>query len=273
MTKIIFTTFSILFSSIVFAQTHYGAISAAAGNAGVAAVELTDGIRLNPATLPFYPMKQIVLSYEKDQQTALIADNGREALFPAGVYYSQGEDDTFKNKSFHLVLGYQLFKNLSLGADVYRSELKTKSNGQNFKQMKADFGVFMRVNSFFNAGLALKGTPLEDTDLPDTVDKAVFLTGGVALSYKNFFQLKADVEKQTEQAVDSDRLAFRLGIETYLNEWIIARVGYINDNIREYNTFTAGLGFAGPQFGLHYAYQEKASDGDSLHVVDLNIPF
>lgn len=273
MNKLIITTFSVLFSSITFAQTHYGAISAASGNTGVASVELTDGIRLNPATIAFYPMKQLVFSYEQDQQTVIIADNGKEALFPAGLYYSQGDDDAFKNKSYHLVLAYPITRNISLGADVYRSELKSKATDENFKQTKADFGFFMRVNSILNVGLALKGQPFSDTDLPDSIDKAVFVVGGIALSYKNFFQFKFDTEKQTEQAVDSDRLAFRLGMETFLNEWIIARVGYINDNIREYNTLTAGIGFAGPQFGLHYAFQDKASDGDSLHVVDLNIPF
>lgn len=69
-------------------------------------------------------------------------------------------------------------------------------------------------------------------------------------------------------------MIFKYGTTFLLNEWIVAKIGYQNDNIASQNYFTAGLGFNGPQFGLHYAYvKESEFKKETHHSIDLVVPF
>ena len=64
------------------------------------------------------------------------------------------------------------------------------------------------------------------------------------------------------------------GLETYLNDWMIIRLGYQNNNVLSKNFTTAGLGFSGPQFGFHYGYLTNVSNrNEDRHTVDLGVPF
>jgi hypothetical protein len=64
------------------------------------------------------------------------------------------------------------------------------------------------------------------------------------------------------------------GLETYLNKFMITRIGFQNDNKNSRELLTAGLGFKGPRFAINYGYQGNILiSSDYRHSVDLEIPF
>jgi hypothetical protein len=277
MIKILFSFFFFL-STGLYAQTSQpsGAVSTATGGTGVGLIEMSESALINPATIPAYSNKQMSLSYSKDRFAVSLTDNGADALFPASLAYEQTSNDIFKNKIYHLILAYSFNGvkegTFSLGLDFSMHDFKIISTDLNYKQNKVTTGLFWQINSAASLGITYKNKALNDTDLPDTFDQATSINLGLAYVYQKFAQLRADVEKIENQ--NADRLIYKIGVETYLNEWIITRFGYRNDNMNSMNYATAGLGFVGPQFGLHYAYQVEAKNTvDPLHVVDLSVPF
>ena len=85
-------------------------------------------------------------------------------------------------------------------------------------------------------------------------------------------RFRFDIESAPENK--TNRLVYMSGIETYMNDWMIFRFGYQNNNVVSKNYITAGAGFAGPQFGLHYAYVSNVADKkEDKHSIDLGIPF
>ncbi len=162
--------------------------------------------------------------------------------------------------------------NVSFGADFNLNDMKLTGNDATYKQTRATLGFLWQPAKSFSFGLVHKNIALNDTDLPDSVDKVTTTTAGIAYVYQSFAQVRFDMETVEKQP--SDRYIYKIGLETYINDWIITRFGYRNDNISSMNFTTLGLGFAGPQFQLHYAYQTEAkSTVDPLHIIDLSVPF
>lgn len=253
-------------------QNNSGAVSSATGGAGVSVIEMDDSALLNPSTIPLFRRKQMSFSYSSNRFAGSLIDNGQEALFPAGIAYEQYSNDSFKNKIYHLILAYPLSKNISLGADFNLHETHYLNTETNYKQTRASVGFIWLPFKNFGFGLVHKNMALNDTDLPDSIDHVTTTTLGISYVYESFAQLRFDVESVEKQP--SGRYIYKIGLETYLNDWIITRFGYRNDNISNMNFATAGLGFAGPQFGLHYAYQSEAkSTIDPIHIIDLTLPF
>lgn len=254
------------------AQNNFGAVSVGTGGAGVASVDLVDGALINSATIPFYPQKQISFSYSSSRFSGAMVDNGREALFPAAIAYEQQSNDFYKKKNYHLILGYAVTSTFSLGLDFHYDEFRFLNVDEIHRQTLVNAGVFWQIAPAWGLGLTHRDVALTDTNLADTIDHVAITTLGVTYSYKNMAQFRFDVEKVEKQP--SDRYIFKAGLESYINEWIVTRFGYRNDNIASMNFASAGLGFVGPQFGLHYAYQVEANNTvDPLHVIDLNFPF
>lgn len=248
----------------------------ALANSGVGHINASDSILLNPAVLPLLPYKPFVISSYKDHLSVSMADHGREALFPAGIFYQQGQNDVFKTKTYGLSLGHAFTHTIAVGASFKYHDFKERLTGEKYQQTKADIGAMWTVNKQLTLGAVYNGLALSDTDLADTLDKASSVTAGISYSVEEVILVKFDIEKaiQENNLSSKEALAFKSGLELALNEWIMARVGYLNDNINLQNLFTAGIAFEGPQFGLHYAYQKNSKkDIDPLHVIDLSIPF
>lgn len=283
--KILFLSISILiFSHPTYSQinnqlspvNYYsngtGAVSSATGGAGVAVADLDDSALMNPASVPLYRQKEMSLSYSKDRFSGFIADNGKEAAFPAAIGYEQYSNNFFKNKIYHLILAYPVFQNLSAGIDLNLNETKLLNMDVTYRQTRVNLGLIWQPLKTFSFGLVHKNRALSDTDLADSIDHISITTLGMAYVYQSFAQIRFDIETVEKQP--SDQFIYKLGLETYLNDWVITRFGYRNDNINAMNFTTAGLGFAGPQFGLHYAYQAEAKSLiDPIHIIDLTVPF
>ena len=265
------------FSNLLAAQipNTSGAISSATGGAGVSVVDVDDSALLNPAVIPLFPRKQMSFSYSSERFAVNLVDNGNEALFPAGLAYEKYSNDAFKSNVYHLILAYAFETQagkFSLGGDFNLNDLKLTGSEKSYKQTRANAGFLWQPSKAFSFGLVQKNIALNDTDLPDDIDHVTTTTAGFAYVYESFAQLRFDMETIEKQP--SDRFIYKIGLETYLNDWIITRFGYRNNNILSQNFTTLGVGFAGPQFQLHYAYQlEAKSTVDPLHIIDLSVPF
>lgn len=249
-----------------------GAVSSATGGAGVGVVDMVDGALLNSSTIGLFPRKQVNISYSSSRFAAAIVDNGKEALFPAALAYEQFSNDSFKSNNYHLIFAYVVKSQFSFGADFHLNELRFLTSDIIHKQTLVNLGATWVVDRAWTLGLTHREVALSDTDLPDSIDHVAVTTAGASYVYKTFAQVRFDIESVENQP--SGRYIYKIGLETFVNDWIVTRFGYRNDNVSAMNFATAGLGFAGPQFGLHYAYQSEANNTvDPLHVIDLSFPF
>lgn len=254
------------------AQNTSGAVSTATGGAGVAVIDYVDGALLNPSVIPFFPTKQVNLSYSTSRFAGALIDHGKDALFPAGIGYEQQKNDVFKNTIYHLILAYPVGQRFSIGANFHYNQLRFLTSDTVYTQTLVNLGLIWQATKAWTVGLVHKDLALSDTDLADSIDHVATTTLGAAYVYETFAQLRFDIESVEKQP--SGRYIYKMGLETYVNDWIITRFGYRNDNIASMNFGSAGVGFAGPQFGLHYAYQWEANNTvDPLHVIDLSFPF
>lgn len=254
------------------AQNFSGAVSTAVGGAGVGVMEIVDGALLNPSLIPLFPHKQVSLSYSTSRMSGIIVDHGKDALFPAALAYDQLSNDVYKNKIYHLILAYPLSDKFSIGADFHYNDFRFQNTDTSYTQTLVNVGLIWLAQKNWSFGIVHKDVALNDSDLPDTLDQVATTTLGMGYVYETFAQVRFDIETIEKQT--TRRFIYKIGLETYVNDWVITRFGYRNDNIASQNFATAGLGFAGPQFGLHYAYQTEANSAvDPLHVIDLSFPF
>ena len=271
MNKIIF--FCSLFISInILAIENTGAVSSATGGAGAGVLEEVDGTYLNPASIALFQKKSFAASFSKYHTNIHMSDNGRDAFFPAALAYTKSDENQIQTQSYHLVIAYAVLPNLSLGTDISLREIKLETMTDKFRQTVVSPAICYLISEAFSAGLVWKNRALADTDLVDILDQNSTVVFGLGYVYDKFAKFRGDIE--TAEHEKTDKMIYKFGIETYLNDWIITRIGYQNDNAHSLNFFTAGVGFAGPQFGLHYAYQSEARNiRDPLHTIDLNISF
>lgn len=268
-----FILFTVLFSTNASAFENLGSVSTALGGAGVGAVDLVDGVFSNPAALPFYEQKSAALSFAKKSFRISLSDNGADALFPAALAYSQSDIDGFKNKTFYLAIAHTITSKIAFGVNAGFQEVKIPTDDNKYRQTVVDAGFSYRPNSWLSAGLVLKNKPLNDTDLDNSIDDRPTTALGIESKYRELVNIRLEAEAG-KNAQDQQKSIFKTGVEIFMNEWMMLRLGYQNNNILSQNYFTAGLGFGGPQFGLHYAYvKESAFEKEIHHSIDLAVPF
>lgn len=265
--------FTALFLSLnSFAIENTGAVSGATGGSGVGSLEDVDGVYLNPASIALFPKKSFAASFSKVHTNIHMTDNGRDALFPASLSYTKSDENGLQNQSYNLVIAYPLTTTLALGTAISLRELKVDVIDEKYRQTLVSPALFYQILGSVSMGIVWKNKELSDTDLTDTLDKTSSVAVGFAYIYEKFAKIRFDLE--TAENEKTNKMIYKFGLETFVNDWIVTRFGYQNDNAHSLNFFTAGIGFVGPQFGLHYAYQSEARNTrDPLHTIDLNIPF
>ncbi len=267
--------FILLVSCSAWSQTfeNLGSVSTSLGGAGVGAINLVDGAFNNPATFALFENRAMDLSFAKKAFRASLADNGAEALFPALLGYTQTDLEGLRTKAFYFGLAYPFSAKLSFGANLAFQETQLPGTDDKYRQNLADVGVIFRPNTWFSVGAVIKNQPLNDTDLPNTMDDRPTQALGFESKYDDLVNLRGEIEAG-KNAVSEQKMIVKGGLEIILNEWTQLRLGYQNNNIISQNYFTAGLGFGGPQFGLHYAYvKESAFEKEVHHSIDLAVPF
>ena len=251
-----------------------GSVSTATGGTGRGAIEPVDGVLLNPSSVAQLKSKFFSFNYSKDQLGLTISDNGKDALFPAALAFVRSEKENFKTQDMALVIAYRVAPRLSLGTTISMVEYVQDLKGleQKNRQTVGDIGASILINKEISVGVVANKIFSSSCELDSALQKQKSYGAGMNFTYQNFVRFRFDVESAPENK--TNKLIYMGGVETYMNDWVVARFGYQNNNVLAKNYMTAGAGFAGPQFGIHYAYLTNVSDrNEDRHSVDLGIPF
>ena len=273
--KIIFYFLSASFISVTASATAIiGSVSTATGGTGRGAIEPIDGVLINPSSVAQIKTKFFSFNYQKDQMGVTISDNGKEALFPAAIAFVRAEKDNLKTQDMALVVAYSIMPKLSVGATISLVEYLQDNAGveQKYRQTVSDLGISYSVGHDISVGVVANKIFSSTSELAPALQKQKTFGFGGNYTYQNVVRFRFDIESAPEKK--TDRLVYMSGIETFMNDWVVLRLGYQNNNVLGKNFMTAGLGFAGPQFGIHYAYLTNVADRqEDRHSVDLGIPF
>lgn len=252
-----------------------GAVSTATGGSGRGAVEPVDGILLNPAMISDLPQKTFSFNYSVDHWALTIADNGEEAYVPAAFKLVTLKTNSLETQQLGLSLASWRKKKISIGGTANIVEYTDRSSSfieQKYRQSTLDLAATYALAPNVGVGFVANKVGASQIDLTEQSQVQQTIALGLGYTYQNFARLRFDIESAPGNK--TDRLVYMLGLENYLNDWIVFRFGYQNNNVTVQNYFTAGAGFSGPQFGLHYAYiSSLTGPSEEKHLIDLGIPF
>jgi len=250
------------------AQVYNSSVSAAAGGTGRAAVEPGDASFLNPATLVHLGGRYLFTSFAKNEFAAALSDNTKESTIPASFSYMQKSSQTtsrgdLKENDLAISLAEFVVDKWSVGLTGHY--LSQDLPGSSYHTVNADFGVL--YTPIPDVGVGLVGYNLfgENNDVPEELRRKTTVAAGFNYIYKSMVRFRLDADSESVVGV---------GLETFLNRFIVTRFGYSDDLNDPRNLLSAGLGFSGPRFRLNYAYVGNVQkSSDYRHSVDLIIPF
>ena len=274
--KIFKNIFLVFFFGLSANASEIGAVSTATGGGGFGAVEPVDGILKNPAFLRDLPNRNFSFNYAQDIWALSISDNSQESLFPAGLQMtSEKVSDQLRTQKLGLNFSPPRLGPITMGATAslvsYDSQ-PTPFQTEQFQQAVLDVGLTYALSRDFGLGLTANRISSSNVKLAENLQLQKYAAFGLSYTYENFIRLRLDAETAPEYK--TDKLVYMVGMENYMNDWVVLRLGYRNDNVVLKDYFSAGLGFTGPQFGLHYAYiADVADSGSAKHLIDLAIPF
>lgn len=249
------------------AQVYNSSISAATGGTGRAAVEAGDASFLNPGTLVHLKGRQLFSSFAKDQFAVSLNDNTPESMLPAALGFVQKKSDVSLGQleESDLTLSLAEFATDKWGMGITAHHREQKLPNQGYRQTNADIGLIYTPQPHIGWGLVAYNIFGEDTSAPKELRRKTSVGAGFNYIYRGTVRMRADATSESE---------FMAGLETYVNRFVISRLGYMNNTADSRQLITAGLDFKGPRFALNYAYEGNPKEsGDYRHSVDLGIPF
>ncbi|WII72704.1 hypothetical protein QJS83_02320 [Bdellovibrio sp. 22V] len=250
------------------AQVYNSSISAATGGTGRAAVEAGDAAFLNPGTLVHLKGRNFFSSFAKDELAINISDSSPESFLPSALSFVKKKSDyaaggDLQTQDFTLSLAEFVVDKLSLG--VTGHYLTQEIPNATYHQINADFGLIYTPKSNIGWALVAYNVFGEKDDVPKELRQKTVFAGGFNYIYHAMVRFRVDVDSES---------VYMGGVETYINQFIITRLGYQKDADDDRELITAGAGFKGPRFALNYAYQGNTQNSeDYRHSVDLEIPF
>lgn len=271
--KKIFFIYTLLISTSLYASI--GAVTSATGGTGRGAIEPIDGVLLNPATISDMPSKTFSYNYSNNEWALSVTDNGRDALIPAALIFVKTTNNNVDTQQLGLSLASRRWHKFTLAATgsmmEYTNHLSPSSE-EKYRQAVFDLSGTYALATNFGFGIVANKVGSNPISLAENLQTQQTVAMGMGYTYQDFARLRFDVETAPENK--TDRLVYMLGLENYINQWMIFRIGYQNNNVLSKNYFSAGMGFSGPQFGLHYAYIANTADNsEDKHCIDLGFPF
>ena len=262
-----------LFSNITHATI--GAVSTATGGSGLAAVEPVDGLLKNPAFIRDLLNRNFAFNYSPDQWALTVSDNAPDSLFPAALQIINTRQTILNTQKLGLTFAAPRLKTLVVGATaamISYDHNPNLSTSEKFHQGVVDVGATLAITRDIGVGFVANKVGSTKIDLAENLQLQKSMAMGLSYTYANFIRLRFDAESGPDNV--TDRLIYMFGMENFINDWVVVRFGYQNNNVVSKNYASTGLGFVGPQFGLHYAYISDVNSGrDQKHLIDLAIPF
>ncbi|MGZ3770658.1 MAG: hypothetical protein ACXVCP_13690 [Bdellovibrio sp.] len=265
-----FVKLSVLFyfiASSAGAQVYSSSISAATGGTGRATVEAGDSAFLNPGTLVHLRGHSMFTSFSKDEFAVSLTDNTEDSFLPSALSYVQRKSTVTQGElqQHDILLSLAEFAVDKIAFGITGHYLEHKLATVSYRQSNADLGVIYTPQPHIGWALVAYNVFGEDKDIPQNFRSKRSVAAGFNYIYKSTVRARLDA------TTDS---VFMAGLETYVNQFLITRLGYQNDTDDKREIITAGAGFKGPRFAIDYAYQGNSQiSGDYRHSVDLVIPF
>lgn len=269
----LFIAVSFVFLSESFAVV--GAVSTATGGTGRGAVEPIDGILLNPATVSDLPNKNFSFNYSTDQWALIVSDNGQDVYLPAALKFVKTQTSVIDTQQLGLSLASRRWKKIAFGISGSMMEYTnylSNSTEQKYRQTTVDLAATYAAASNFGIGIVANKINSSKIDLDENLQVQKTMALGLSYTYQNFARLRFDVESAPDNKTAA--LNYMLGLENYINDWVVFRFGFQSNKVVLKDYITAGMGFSGPQFGIHYAYISNTADkSEDKHLIDLGVPF
>lgn len=282
------STFAIvLFTNGFSARAQYfsGPSVNALGGAGAAARGGSINMLANPATVALMTTVEANAQYRNgdlsDGRTESfyglsIADNTEDVVIAGGVTYLRGTKkfDSLESQDqyWNVSLGKVLGRRFALGGSVLFLDSQVEG-GDSYKQYSGTLGGLLILSEEFTFGAVFDSfaNPASEVPLPIRLTP----TGRVGLRWtpKDFLSVRLDVSRREHENPDREG-AVHFGMESFVNQFTIIRLGGRVDDFHKQNYFTAGWGFNGPRLKLNYSLEKplKESNG-AMHSVDMLISF
>jgi hypothetical protein len=264
------TSLFILLNLIAFtasAQVYNSSISSATGGTGRAAVEAGDAIFLNPSTLVHLKGSYFYASVAKDDYAITLTDNSSSSVMPTSIGFVQKKSEVVQGElqvqDIMLALAEFAVEKWSLG--VTGHYLTYTVPGNSYRQPNADLGLMYTPKANIGLGLVAYNVFGEQSSIPENFRAKTSVAAGFNYIYVSTIRFRLDASSESQ---------FMGGLESYLTDFMIVRLGYMTDTDDQRDLGTVGFAFKGPRFALSYAYQgNPQNSGDYRHSVDLDIPF
>ena len=266
-----------LTSSLAVAQVYNYSTSAGTGGAGRASVEGGDSIYLNPATLPHLRGRHILASFAKDEMAFSLSDNTEESTLPGAGGYVQKKFDYLgtqvKQSDIAVSLADFVTQQFTVGITGHYFETKIENAlSTSYRQTNMDLGFAYVLNGNIGLGAVLYNAFGEKNDIPEAF--RLKPTIGVGMNYIYREQVRYRLDYVSAENYNFGKPQIMAGMEAFLSEFLVWRVGFHHESLTSRNLTTAGVGFNGPRFAFNYAYQGNTKEsGDYRHSIDLHLPF
>lgn len=270
------------------AQYFTGAVATATGGAGRAAPEPSETVLLNPATLAHAPDLSAGFYYFHGGNTrqdstntygGTLLDNQPDSLFPGAVSYLR-QHRTFPsgpNLDEHFMaihVGDFVWDQVSLGASLIRLEQKEEDpNGETYIQWNGVLGFHHNPTPNFAWGVVWYHMANPSGEVPVAYRLMPRVGLGMNYIFENITRVRLDISQ--DHTLNPERkFRFESGVETFLGQFVVLRLGVSRDENRNQTWLSGGVSFHGPQFKLDYTMAQTDGAGDgTLHSVDLRLPF
>lgn len=279
--------FSLLYIPVISkAETPFSPVSIGAGRARVATNDYGTQALSNPAILVHAKGVSTSISYlggqsdadERIEETTLaIIDNSDDVFISGGFVYSRAKNSyknlqDFDSERFHASFAQFIYHQLSMGMN-----LKYMSTSVDTAEKIWDWDIGFLWNPVHDlaVGALFENLAHHSNQIPAHIRPLDRSTFGINYLLMKQFHLRADVTRVTERGADSGGdWDLRTGLESYLDNWFVVRMGYEIENSQDRDFVSAGFGLVGPRLNIDYAYRKNTefSDG-ALHSVDFRVPF
>ena len=257
-----------LSANLAHAQSYNSSISAATGGTGRAAIEAGDVSFLNPASLVHLRGQHLFSSVATDEYAVSLSDNTGESAFPGAMAFVQKHRTVsageLSNSDISMSVAEFAVERFAMGLTAHYIEQRIK-DGDSYHKMNGDIGFIFTPKPHIGVGLVVYNIFGEKSEIPEELRVKTVAAAGFNYIYRANWRARFDVDSES---------VLMAGLETYVNRYIITRIGYSDDVDDKRQLLTAGLGFKGPKFGINYAYEGNPQNSeDYRHSVDLAVPF
>ncbi len=258
-----------------------GAVSAAMGGTGRAAVQSNESLYLNPASIALFEKFYTGFSYlsgftsknvSRNIYSVTMTDGTKDLLFPGSLSYRRHQISdngvNIKENEFRGGFGYRINPQFSvgLGASYLRSESET---GEKRNQTNFDVGILVGLQP--NWGLSVSAENLVEGD--DNLPTSLRRPSRFAIGTQYVFEKQTTIRYEALRPLyieNSGLLAHRFGVSFGMQGHFALNGGYSVDDTLGQNWASVGLAWNGPRLKLAYSLQNESRAGlGNRHYVDL----